>query len=214
MKKYFFCILAFLIAGTIFAQTYIVLDATHGGKDIGAKGYCNKNGKEICLQEKDIALKIVHKLETLLNEGTKDAKIFLTRHKDVFCSKEERTEKLCNIECGTRVIYVSIGVNSDPDTSKNGFIVYIPSIGRSQFKLANALSIGLNDAIGSKMEDLGLQYKTVTDMYSANINVDIGFLSNAKDAKLLSNDDFIQKCANGLFEGIKTFMNYKQATKG
>ncbi len=214
MKKYFLCVLAFLVASSIFAQTYIILDAKHGGKDLGAEGYCKENGKIIYLQEKNITLKIVKELEGLLTKGTKNATILLSRDKDVDCSNKDRIKHLKNIPCGSKVIYVSIGVNNSTDKTKNGFVVYIPAMGSSQFRLANALSAGLNDTIGTQMEDLGLERGNGTDAYSSNINVDIGFLSNDKDAKLLNQDDFIKKCADGLFQGIKTFMNYRQKPRG
>ncbi len=216
MKKYFLFLTIFLITGISFAQdeSYIVIDPMHGGKDTGATVKIKHKGKSISVYEKDIALKISKEVYKRLEEETGISQIFLTRDKDVFCSKTERQKKIRKGYCGSPAVYVSIGVNISKDKSKNGFMVYIPTVDPSNFSLANAISNGLEEEIGNKMQNLGLTYKSHASNCLSAVVIELGYLSNDKDLELLSQDEFIKKCANGIFEGINYFINYKARTRG
>ncbi len=216
MKKYFIYFVLFLMASLAFAQsqTYIVLDPMHGGKDPGARGKCKTNGKTISVEEKDVALKISKQVYTRLQKESNNTQIFLTRDKDVFCSKQDRLKSSKENTCGNSSLYISIGCGASIDTSKSGFIVYLPSVGRNNFRLASAISEGLSGKIGVNMENLGLAYKQNSASSSTSIIVEIGFLSNDADAKLLSQDEFIKKCSDGIFEGIKYFLQTKKNPGG
>ncbi len=77
-----------------------VLDAGHGGKDMGCEG--------IKSQEKDINLEITKEVVKLLKKNKPGIRLILTREKDEFLSLEER----CNIANQANAdLFVSIHVN-------------------------------------------------------------------------------------------------------
>jgi len=109
----FFFLFAFLIGFTsLFAQKKftIVLDAGHGGSDIGA----NRNYADIgAVQEKNITLGIVLKLGRML-EKNKDYKVIYTRKIDEYPSLTSRTD-LANRSKAD--LFISVHVNSSPSRS-------------------------------------------------------------------------------------------------
>lgn len=88
----------------------IVLDAGHGGKDIGA----NRRYDDLGLaQEKDITLDIILKLGAKL-EANKDFKVIYTRKIDEYPSLTDRTD-LANRSKAD--LFISVHVNSSRSTS-------------------------------------------------------------------------------------------------
>jgi len=99
----------------------IVLDAGHGGKDIGTPGRWG------FAPEKEIVLDIVLRLGRLL-ERRKDLKVVYTRDRDVFIPLWKRTD-IANKSDGK--LFLSIHVNAVPNHSKSpeGIELYLLSQG-------------------------------------------------------------------------------------
>ncbi len=213
MKKYFLSILILMFAALLFAQydTYVVIDPMHGGKDSGAVGYYQQNSKTMTVYEKDVALKIAKALASRLQKERQNAEVCLTRDRDVLCSKKTRHSMFRESSCGSSAIYIAIGTNLSTDKSKRGFTVCTPSYAPNDFRLANAISEGLDYFIGEKMENQGLAYKQYKDGRERYVVVELGFLSNRKDAELLAQDKFVEKCVEGLLVGIKAYMKPRKA---
>ncbi len=95
----------------------IVIDPGHGGKDPGAIG---RRG----LKEKDITLKIARMLRAELKKKL-DAKIILTRDRDVFIPLEERTA-IANSKGAD--LFISIHVNASPRRGASGVETYFLGI--------------------------------------------------------------------------------------
>src|SRR5690606_9717558 len=64
--------------------TKIVLDAGHGGHDVGAKGTFS--------YEKDLALGITLRLGKILRDSMKDVQVIYTRTSDIYPTLSERHE--------------------------------------------------------------------------------------------------------------------------
>ena len=80
-----------------------MLDAGHGGKDVGARGgYSN---------EKDLTLSIILKLGKLMADSMKDVKVLYTRTSDVYPSLNERHE-IANKASAD--LFISVHINSTP----------------------------------------------------------------------------------------------------
>ena len=79
----------------------IILDAGHGGRDIGASGYG--------VREKDITLSMTLKLKTILQKM--GYRVFMTHKRDIFMNLRERTE-YANRHKGS--IFVAIHANAAP----------------------------------------------------------------------------------------------------
>ena len=78
-----------------------VLDAGHGGKDVGCE---TRN-----YQEKDITLDITKRVAELLRKNKPGIKVILTRKSDVFVSLEKRCKIANNVNAD---LFLSIHVNA------------------------------------------------------------------------------------------------------
>jgi len=97
----------------------IVIDAGHGGKDLGTMASSGMN-------EKDIVLDVAKRLRGLLEDA--GIKVIMTRDTDDFISLPERT--IIAARSGAD-LFVSIHVNSNRDHTVNGLLVYyLESLGR------------------------------------------------------------------------------------
>ncbi|MEE9316192.1 MAG: N-acetylmuramoyl-L-alanine amidase [bacterium] len=94
----------------------IVIDPGHGGKDPGAIG---RRGTK----EKDIVLKIAHKLAKDLHKNLK-TRVILTRYHDIFLPLAERTA-IANREKAD--LFISIHCNASLKSRTKGFEIYFLS---------------------------------------------------------------------------------------
>ncbi len=91
----------------------IIIDAGHGGSDVGARGDYSF--------EKDICLDVALKLGKLLEEGMPDTKILYTRTTDVYPAIKARAD-FANANKGD--LFVSIHVNAAPKIRHSKFTGY------------------------------------------------------------------------------------------
>ncbi|MCD6012421.1 MAG: hypothetical protein K0Q79_2283 [Flavipsychrobacter sp.] len=91
----------------------IVLDAGHGGKDIGARGAIS--------MEKDITLAVTLKLGKIFADSMRDMQILYTRTTDMYPSLVERHEIANKADAD---LFVSIHVNSTPFTKTKRIVGY------------------------------------------------------------------------------------------
>ena len=108
-KKIFFLLTFFISFSSLYSQKKftIVLDAGHGGSDIGANRFYSDIG---AVQEKNVTLGIVLKLGRML-EKNKDYKVIYTRKIDEYPSLTSRTD-LANRSKAD--LFISVHVNSSP----------------------------------------------------------------------------------------------------
>ena len=136
IKRYFllFFVLIFTFGGAQKKFT-IVLDAGHGGTDIGTNRKYSDLGT---VREKDITLAVVLKLGKML-EKEKDYKVIYTRKFDEYPSLSERTT-LANRSKAD--LFLSIHVNASPSstTETNGTETFIqgPNQNRTNLEVAKA----------------------------------------------------------------------------
>ncbi|MCA6070908.1 MAG: N-acetylmuramoyl-L-alanine amidase [Endomicrobium sp.] len=91
----------------------IVLDAGHGGRDLGAIGPSGT-------KEKDINLEIVHELKSVFDHDS-NYKIILTRKDDTFIPLAERTN-IANEHNAD--LFISVHCNTNFDREASGFEIY------------------------------------------------------------------------------------------
>lgn len=99
------CISPTLLSAKGKKVTKVVLDAGHGGKDMGAQGAIS--------YEKDIALAVTLKLGRLLSDSMRNMEVVYTRTEDVYPSLVERHE-IANKSNAD--LFIAIHVNSTPYT--------------------------------------------------------------------------------------------------
>lgn len=96
-----------------FTINTIVLDPGHGGKDPGAIG------RKLRLKEKDLALAIAKRLESILREN--GIRVVMTRRDDTFISLRRRSEIANKSDAD---LFVSVHINASRTRSQRGFECY------------------------------------------------------------------------------------------
>ena len=124
-------------SSSIFAQKkfIIVLDAGHGGKDIGATRKYSDRGT---VMEKDVTLAIILKLGRLL-EKDKDFKVIYTRKIDEFPSLIERTT-LANRNHADLFLSVHVNSSKSSSTEARGTETFVqgPAQNKANLEIAKA----------------------------------------------------------------------------
>ncbi|WP_099159072.1 N-acetylmuramoyl-L-alanine amidase family protein [Virgibacillus ndiopensis] len=173
----------------------VVIDPGHGGKDNGATGASGK-------YEKNFTLSLSKKVKKRL-EQEPGIQVFMTRTDDSFISQESRYRPKYANKLNAD-IYVSIHGNtfSNPDVSGTETFYYH----NNSRLLANILQKHVVDATG--FNDRGTKMKNLfvvkdTEMPSALIEV--GYLTNPRDESKMLTDDFQNRIAASIVEGIKEY---------
>lgn len=169
-----------------------MLDAGHGDKDPGAVG---ANGTK----EKDVALKLVKKIGASLEAAGEQ--VFYTRQTDIFISLSDRA-KLANDK---KVDYfISIHINSFRDPQSNGTETYTYVYPDQQAtKLARLIQQELVGAIG--LRDRGVKIANFAVLRETKMTaalVEVAFISNLEEEKLLRDEAFLEKAAIGISKGL------------
>ena len=218
-KKIELVVLLFLVAGLVVLnrnleeqvsspkaavrKNTVVLDAGHGGGDPGKVGVGD-------VVEKEINLQIAKKVKQLLKK--EKVKVIMTREADTMLAGEESTgTKVADMKERVRIINeeapqlaVSIHQNSYQDAVVHGAQVFYYS-GSSEGE--NAAKI-MQNALLSIDEDNTRQAKANDTYYLLKrtdvptIIVECGFLSNAEDAENLCNEEYQDKVAEAICDGI------------
>lgn len=199
-----------IYANTIFEE-YIVIDPGHGYLDGGGM---SSSG----VYEKDINLKISYYLKSYLeNVGYK---VLLTRYGDYdLASKDAKSRKKEDIEERVRfinrektILYVSIHCNIYKSNKIFGAQTFYNPNNPNSKELATTVQEKLKEILkNTKRNASPIKDKYLVD----NVNktgclVEVGFLSNVDEVKLLTNHIYLDKVAYAIYVGIITYLyNYK-----
>ena len=185
----------------------VVVDAGHGVPDEGAE---SSNGTT----EAQTNLKIALKLQNLLEQS--GCTIILTRSDENAIydvdSKTLKQKKISDIKNRVKIgnessadIFVSIHLNKIPQSQYDGWQTFYKKESEEGKKLAELIQTSLNDAIQRENNRVA---KTIDNIYIIK-NVEIpttivecGFLSNPEEEKLLLEDEYQNKLAWGIYNGI------------
>ncbi len=177
----------------------VVIDPGHGGSDPGTSSITNKH-------EKDFTLKLSLKVQALLLKEP-NIKVVMTRDSDVYPTRSERVQLANQLNAD---VFVSIHGNSVLSAPQvNGTETYYYQ--RSSSKdLANVIHKYLIKAIG--LRDRGVKngsLQVIRETTMPAVLLEIGFLSNSAEEKLLQSDDIQNKAAQAIVDGIKEYMGVK-----
>ena len=171
----------------------ICIDAGHGGSDPGGIG----NGVE----EKDVVLPVALMLRDLCEDAS--ATVIMTRTKDTYPDLDQRVNVANKAKCN---LFVSVHANIAPNSDEvTGFEVFYRGGDDGGEKLSSAIVKTMDAATnspnrGSKVDPRGLRVLEKTHMSA--VLVELGFLSNAGEAKRLTEKDYQKKLADAVFKGI------------
>ncbi len=180
----------------------VVIDAGHGGNDVGA----TREG----IYEKNITLSIAKMVEK--NLGSKGVQTTMTLEKDKTVSLQER----CDISNETRPdLFVSIHVNSSVNDAiygvethwwKQDSVVYAETVHKHLSKNFNKW----------KTKDRGLfksQFYVINHTEAPAILVEIGFISNADERAAIITQKRQSEIAKAITDGIMEYLKNKGAKK-
>lgn len=185
----------------------LMVDAGHGGDDIGAK---NIDGSE----EKNFTLAIAQKIKSLGNEYGID--VMLSRASDLTLTPAQRVEIAAQQKPDA---FVSIHVNAAPENeaaSHSGFEILVSNNNdNGLLSKSRMLGSGIGQALTSSFsvtpfilqKEIGvwvLQKNTVPAAL-----VECGYITDDKDLKMLKDDKQIETMARKILEGVALYANNK-----
>ena len=193
----------------VVAGRTIIVDPGHGGED---PGKVSPGG----VYEKDINLAVAKKLAVMLNQG--GGQVVLTRERDEALSNNENTvraRKRADLENRWELaavtgadLYISLHCNSFPQSKWYGAqTFYSPAIPGSK-ELATYIQEELTAFLGNttrqpKADNVSLIFNKAKIPIA---NIEMGFLSNPREEKLLQDPAYQDKIAWSVYAGIVRFL--------
>ena len=185
----------------------IVIDPGHGGNDAGAIGPTG-------VMEKNVTLKVSLELKRLLEK--EGAEVILTREDDRTVSPKgaaasdiEELGARCDVANRNGAdIFISIHADAFTRPEARGTTAYYYSkstTGRGQ-KLADCIRRNLVEQLGTPSrgtQPCNFYVVKHTDMPATL--VELGFISNKDEEKLLDSKEGVQKAAQGILDGIEDY---------
>ncbi|MFB9327555.1 N-acetylmuramoyl-L-alanine amidase [Paenibacillus aurantiacus] len=173
----------------------IVLDPGHGGDDPGMIG------KDSETQEKDLNLETAFILADYLRDL--GARVVLTRSEDVKPSLPERVKISENNGADA---FVSIHYNSSKKNTSGTLTFYNKSKDEA---LARAIESELAEGAGG-LRSNGVSfgdYHVLRENDQVSALVELGFLSNEKDERIVRTKDYKRKAAKAIADGLVNYFN-------
>ena len=188
----------------------IVLDAGHGTPDEGAQ---SSNGTT----EAEINLKIAFKVQNLLEQS--GATVILTRSDESAIydldKKTLKEKKISDIHNRVKIgnessadIFVSIHLNKIPQQQYYGWQCFYKDGNEQSINLAKSLQSSLNESIQKENKRVAMKLDNVYIIKHVEIPISIvecGFLSNPEEEQQLLTDEYQDKLAWGIYNGIMDY---------
>lgn len=196
--------MSWVVAG----RTYVI-DPGHGGEDPGKVGVGD-------IYEKDINLAVAKKLHAIILEG--GGQVTLTRDQDIALSSGQdtvRERKRADLakrveiaETSKADVFISLHCNSFHGSRWSGAqTFYSPTVPGSK-ELAEYIQEELSAQLGNTTRKAKADTTSLI-MKNAKIpivNVEMGFLSNPEEAKLLTDPAYQDKVAWAVYSGVVRFL--------
>ncbi len=188
----------------------IVLDAGHGKPDEGAQ---SSNGTT----EAETNLKITLKVQSLLEQS--GATVVLTRSDENAIYDLDKTtlrqKKISDIHNRVKIgnessadIFVSIHLNKISQQQYYGWQCFYKQNDEKSTALAKSLQKNLNDSIQKENKRVSMKLDNVYIIKHVEIPISIvecGFLSNPEEETQLLSDDYQNRLAWGIYNGIMDY---------
>lgn len=163
------------------------------------------------LKEKDVTYAIAKKVESILLGWGADVR--LTRGTTSYLTLEERAWMA---NAGNADIFISIHCNSATNKSAQGTStwIYAPEGGAfdraERLKFAQIMQSAMLEAGGRPNYGIREErFVVLRETEMPSVLLETAFISNSEEESLLGSDDFQQKMANGICNGIKNYFAQK-----
>lgn len=182
------------------ANQVVVVDPGHGGIDAGARG---PHGTK----EADIVLAISQQLAEFLRQG--GARVFLTRQDASAPEGESGDDLVERVRLAQRVkadLFVSIHANAF-DAREHGAQVFFNPGSKKSEKLAIAIQEEIRRLLkNTEREALGLDAFVLRTQKIPAVIVEVGFISNPNEEKLLATPSYQRQMALAIYTGIAKYL--------
>ena len=171
----------------------VVIDAGHGGDDVGALN--------LHAQEKEISLAIANKIKAL--NTNENIELLFTREEDKLVSLSERVEKINALKPD---LVLSLHINNSKNISAEGMEAFVPKDLKHTAK-SEELATKLLEILGNKTDLKSRGVKTapfyiLKKSEYPSIIVELGFMSNPSDRAIITSDDHQNKVAAAVLDFI------------
>lgn len=214
---------------------YIIIDPGHGGEDPGAIGKWGIKEKDITLAvSKKIAdiLKKEYGFKVVL---TRNNDYFVSLKERAEIAKKFNAKLFVSIHCnysevdnaeGPETYFLSVARTNEEravETLENSVIKYevednnllkfiISDILQNAYlKESQKLAFFIHQKINKDRKDRGVKqagFYVLRGVYSPSVLVELGFISNPKEAKLLSDEKYQDEISRNIAEGIKAYVDW------
>ncbi len=174
----------------------LVIDAGHGGRDLGASGRKS--------HEKDLTLKIAKRTSRLIRRNCKNVTVIMTRTEDEFVSLEDRAGMANFFNAD---LFLSIHANSAPTRVRGTetFIHRRSQDGRSEY-LARLIQQAYEQQ--GQRNNRGVKranFAVLRNTKMPGVLTEVGFISDAKEEKFMKSRRGRNKLARCLFEAFQQY---------
>ncbi|MDQ7823804.1 MAG: N-acetylmuramoyl-L-alanine amidase [Candidatus Eremiobacteraeota bacterium] len=181
----------------------ICIDPGHGGSDRGA---CHRG---MSLSEKDVTLEISHRLASILKG--RGWRVVMTRRSDRDVTyagspdSEELGARTSVAQNQGAMIFLSMHINASLNKKANGVSTHWYK--ECDKVLAREIQYQLVSVTGRR--DRGIQrdrFYVLRNSDMPSVLVEAGFISNDEEARLLTNDEYLQRIATGIADGLGIYI--------
>jgi N-acetylmuramoyl-L-alanine amidase len=176
----------------------IVVDAGHGDHDPGAS-----NGK---LLEKDINLDVALYLEKKLKSA--GANVVMTRRDDSFLELRERSTIANNLNADA---FISVHTNAASEAAHGIETYWYDKYSSAESKaLAESIQKRLIEVTEANNRGVKNQsFSVIRESKMASVLVEVGFLTNNEEYKLLLTQEYREELAEGIYQGVLDYYKTK-----
>ena len=189
------------VSGRNLSGVRIVVDAGHGGSDSGATARDNRGN---LIKESETALVLAKKVQQKLQ--ALGATVIMTRTSDVTLSQDERVLAIRNANAD---FAISIHRNSSSSATPSAFKSYhFNAFTKNPAQYIYNATEAKNLYTKTKWSGVGWHYFYLSRISSMPVVLtENGFMSNAAELQKIISDEFNDKCADAIVDGIVNYFN-------
>ena len=182
-------------------EMQVILDAGHGGIDVGKTGV---NGEK----EKDINLEISKKIKKFLSDSNVTVKMTREGDERLADSQREDLKARTDIMNGGALLAVSIHQNSYHDPAVSGAQVFYYTDSEEGRTAAGMIQAELNALAPDNEKEIRANdsYYILKNTRIPTVIVECGFLSSYTEAEKLADDEYQNRIAEAVSEGILQYI--------
>lgn len=185
----------------------VTIDPGHGGSDPGAIG---PKGA----MEKNVTFAVASELRAMLEKA--GAKVVMTRMKDVDVAYKDASavdELQARVDVANRAntdLFVSIHMDSFVNQQTGGTSAYIYPKTTGDVRLADFIREGVISQLKTNdRKTRNCNFYVVKHAKMPAVLVEVAFISNAAEEKLLTSAQGVKKAATGIYRGIDRYFSYE-----